>query len=492
STVSPNVNTASAQVSTANFSDNVVYAFMVENLNGSNLLQQDLKQIHEDDLEAIDFRWQISFLSMRAKKMVHFARECRAQRNQDSRFRNQDNTRKQGNNKDTSSKVMLALDGVVFDWSDMAEEQVQTNMALMAFSDSEENSNDSFVKEQVSKDTSSFVESSLNVDKETASSVDKKIEFVKPKHHDKPVRKLVRISYRVGSDEFIRYEALEDTIMLCLRSGKSSGLQPQEHWYALVIRLAGMLVKPNVITTAATTTTTAVTRPKARGVIVQEPSEFKTTSSSQPSQLPKIKDKDYELAQRLQTEEHGELTIEEKSRLFVELMDKRKKHFARLRFENVKSKPPTKAQKRNQMYVIQQYYEVEEAFVPKDTELVKGNAKRQRLEGENEYEELKRCLEIISEDDDDNVTIKATPLSFKSPTIVDYKIYKEGMKSFFKSSEQMNMAYYLLVEKMYPFIRNILQQMWNDVKLQVDYKVEMSYDLLRLIRRQINEGYVLE
>ncbi|GKC04120.1 hypothetical protein Tco_0995730 [Tanacetum coccineum] len=38
---------------------------------------------------------------------------------------------------------------------------------------------------------------------------------------------------------------------------------------------------------AVTTTTTAVTRPKARGVVVQEPSEFtKTTSHSQPSQLP--------------------------------------------------------------------------------------------------------------------------------------------------------------------------------------------------------------
>nr|GEU37718.1 hypothetical protein [Tanacetum cinerariifolium] len=115
-------------VSTVNFSDNAVYAFMVKNPNGSNLLQQDLKKIHEDDLKAIDLRWQLSLLSMREK---------RAQRNQDGRIRNQDNTRKQGNNKDTSSKAMLAIDGVGFDWSDMAEEQVQINMALMAFSDSE-------------------------------------------------------------------------------------------------------------------------------------------------------------------------------------------------------------------------------------------------------------------------------------------------------------------------------------------------------------------
>ncbi|GJW89426.1 hypothetical protein Tco_0164766 [Tanacetum coccineum] len=43
STVSPNVNTASAQVSTASFSDNDVYAFMVENPNGYNLLQQYLE-----------------------------------------------------------------------------------------------------------------------------------------------------------------------------------------------------------------------------------------------------------------------------------------------------------------------------------------------------------------------------------------------------------------------------------------------------------------
>ncbi|GKD76513.1 putative ribonuclease H-like domain-containing protein [Tanacetum coccineum] len=146
STVSPNVNTASHQVSTASFSDNVVYAFMIENPNGSNLLQQDLEQIHEDDLEAMDLKWQLSLLSMRAKryfqrtgkkifinandttrydkskvecfnchKMGHFTRECRAPRNKEGQFRNQDNTRKQGNNEDTSSNAILAIDGVGFD-----------------------------------------------------------------------------------------------------------------------------------------------------------------------------------------------------------------------------------------------------------------------------------------------------------------------------------------------------------------------------------------
>ncbi|GJY92034.1 hypothetical protein Tco_0507816 [Tanacetum coccineum] len=48
--------------------------------------------------------------------------------------------------------------------------------------------------------------------------------------------------------------------------------------------------KPKAVTSSTTTTTTK--RPKARGVVVQEPSEFKTTSSSlQASQLPQAKDK---------------------------------------------------------------------------------------------------------------------------------------------------------------------------------------------------------
>ncbi|GJX10189.1 hypothetical protein Tco_0200048 [Tanacetum coccineum] len=56
STVNSNVNTASSSVSTVNISDNAVYAFMVENPNGSNLLHQDLEKIHEDDLEAMDLK----------------------------------------------------------------------------------------------------------------------------------------------------------------------------------------------------------------------------------------------------------------------------------------------------------------------------------------------------------------------------------------------------------------------------------------------------
>ncbi|GKD42653.1 putative ribonuclease H-like domain-containing protein [Tanacetum coccineum] len=57
---------------------------------------------------------------------------------------------------------------------------------------SKKSSDDSLEKEQVSKDTRSFIESSLNVDKETVFPVDKKVESVKPKNHEKPVKKSVR------------------------------------------------------------------------------------------------------------------------------------------------------------------------------------------------------------------------------------------------------------------------------------------------------------
>ncbi|GJW95813.1 ribonuclease H-like domain-containing protein [Tanacetum coccineum] len=48
-------------------------------------------------------------------------------------------------------------------------------------------------KEQVSQDKSSFVKSSLNVDKETVFPVNKKVEFAKAKNPKKPVKKSVRL-----------------------------------------------------------------------------------------------------------------------------------------------------------------------------------------------------------------------------------------------------------------------------------------------------------
>nr|GEX11383.1 hypothetical protein [Tanacetum cinerariifolium] len=92
-------------------------------------------------------------------------------------------------------------------------------------------------------------------------------------------------------------------------------------------------------------------KPKERCIIMQEPNETPTTTTIPISLKVQDKGKDYELATRLQKEEQGELTSEENSRLFVELMDKRKNHFAKLRAKEKRRKHLTKAQKRNQMCV---------------------------------------------------------------------------------------------------------------------------------------------
>ncbi|GKE54217.1 ribonuclease H-like domain-containing protein, partial [Tanacetum coccineum] len=173
------INTANVQVSTnnptdstldsiANLSDATVYAFLANQPNGSQLVHEDLEQIHEDDLEEIDLKWQLALLSMRARryyqrtmkkitingsdtagydkskvacfnchKMGHFARECKGSRNQESRARNLDRSRRTVNVEEITSKAIVAIDGVGFDWSYMADEEVPTNLALMAFSDSE-------------------------------------------------------------------------------------------------------------------------------------------------------------------------------------------------------------------------------------------------------------------------------------------------------------------------------------------------------------------
>nr|GEW03509.1 retrovirus-related Pol polyprotein from transposon TNT 1-94 [Tanacetum cinerariifolium] len=176
SAVSTPVSTVSSHDNTANLRDATVYAFLANQpnaflanqRNGSQLVHEDLEKIHEDDLEEMDLKWQLDLLSMRARryfqktskkitinrsdiagydktkiecfnchKMGHFARECKSHRNQESRPRKQDSSRKTLIMEDTSFKAMVEIDGAGFDCSYMADDEVPTNMALMAFSDSE-------------------------------------------------------------------------------------------------------------------------------------------------------------------------------------------------------------------------------------------------------------------------------------------------------------------------------------------------------------------
>ncbi|GKD21232.1 hypothetical protein Tco_1222935 [Tanacetum coccineum] len=61
------VNTAYG-VSTANLSNDTIYAFLASQPNGSQLVHEDLEQIHKDDLEEMDLKWQLALMSMRTRK----------------------------------------------------------------------------------------------------------------------------------------------------------------------------------------------------------------------------------------------------------------------------------------------------------------------------------------------------------------------------------------------------------------------------------------
>ncbi|GJR76556.1 putative ribonuclease H-like domain-containing protein [Tanacetum coccineum] len=70
---------------------------------------------------------------------VHIGTFAGMQSYQEVRHRNwnQGSSSKAVRIEDASEKAMCAIDGAGFDWSDMAEDEIQANMALMAFTDSE-------------------------------------------------------------------------------------------------------------------------------------------------------------------------------------------------------------------------------------------------------------------------------------------------------------------------------------------------------------------
>nr|GEX56833.1 hypothetical protein [Tanacetum cinerariifolium] len=192
-------------------------------------------------------------------------------------------------------------------------------------------------------------------------------------------------------------------------------------------------------------------------------------------------------AQKLQTKEQEQLTDAEKTRLFMEFLEKRRKFFARKREIEKKNRPPTKAQQRSLMCTYlknmdgwkpknlkkKSFDEIQKlfdsimkrvnTFVDMNTEIVEERSKK--TQAEVTEGKLKRCLEIVPKDDDD-VTIKATPLSSKSSTIVDYKIYKEGKKSYFKIIRaDGNSQSYLTFGKMFKnFNKKDLEVLWSIVK----------------------------
>nr|GFB63992.1 hypothetical protein [Tanacetum cinerariifolium] len=63
-------------------------------------------------------------------------------------------------------------------------------------------------------------------------------------------------------------------------------------------------------------------------------------------------------------------------------------------------------------------------------DLTQESAKKKKVDDDKEIAELKQMMKIIPNEEE--VAIDATPLAVKSPKIVDWKIYKEGKKSYYQ------------------------------------------------------------
>ncbi|GJW83774.1 ribonuclease H-like domain-containing protein [Tanacetum coccineum] len=141
------VTTASTQVNTAystnidNLSDAVICSFFASQPNSPQLAHEDLQQIHPDDIEEMDLRWQMAMLTMRARRFLkNTGKKLTINGNETIGFDKSKvecyNCHKRGH---FARESLVSCDGLGgYDWSDQAEEG--PNYALMAYSSSSSDS----------------------------------------------------------------------------------------------------------------------------------------------------------------------------------------------------------------------------------------------------------------------------------------------------------------------------------------------------------------
>nr|GEW59087.1 hypothetical protein [Tanacetum cinerariifolium] len=152
-----------------NLSDAMICTCLASQPNSPQLDREDLEQIDPDDLEETDLHWEMTMLTIRARRFIkrtgrnldingqkigfdrskvecfnchkngHFTRECRALKNQENRGR--EYGRKTVPVKNPTKNALISQDRIGgYDWSYQPEEEHPTNYALMALTSSKSSS----------------------------------------------------------------------------------------------------------------------------------------------------------------------------------------------------------------------------------------------------------------------------------------------------------------------------------------------------------------
>nr|GEV64668.1 ribonuclease H-like domain-containing protein [Tanacetum cinerariifolium] len=137
---SPSVSKSQKEGS-ASYTDEVIHSFFANQSSAPQLDCNDLEQINDDDLEEMDLKWDtVGFDKTKVEclnyhKMRHFAKDCRAKENQDSRRRDggynentaRDNGRRPAYQDNLKSLVTIdeeAIDVLVLEESKTAQDLV--------------------------------------------------------------------------------------------------------------------------------------------------------------------------------------------------------------------------------------------------------------------------------------------------------------------------------------------------------------------------------
>ncbi|GKB30969.1 hypothetical protein Tco_0870370 [Tanacetum coccineum] len=101
-------------------------------------------------------------------------------------------------------------------------------------------------------------------------------------------------------------------------------------------------------------------------------------------------------------------------------------------------------------------------------ELVQEITKKQKVEDDKEIVELIQLMKIIL--DEDEVAIDAIPLAVKSPSIVGWKIYKEGRKSYYQiiRADEKSQMYMIFSQMLKSFDKEDLEDLYKLVKAKYE------------------------